>query len=296
MLKKTSLVLVSLLIFAQLFSSFALAVDNSTYYYFEDKVKDSFDFDFTLKLPTKIQFDSLFDIYSRNDYAYNNFYDMKVIYRDFTGDGIYEVAVIYYGTSGDKNLEIYKTSGNRMISIFSGKGNDIRINNNSFSITNVKYDGRNFNETYTYKWGNGKFLRTGYAKTYIKGSYPNYPIYPSYPSYPDYEKPNKITNDERALTVKSFLKARMQGDYKFAYNYLSKAYKGKVNSKDISRLVPNGKVTTIDIFDSQRGDWVVAVIQDSWGQSRVFKFVPVKEKDQYSDYKIDHIVEIPRAN
>jgi hypothetical protein len=29
---------------------------------------------------------------------------------------------------------------------------------------------------------------------------------------------------------------------------------------------------------------------------RVFKFVPVEEKDKYGNFKIDQIVEIPRAN
>lgn len=286
----------AVLLFAQVFSSFALAADTSTYYYFEDKIKDSLDFNFRLVLPTKIQLESLYDISTNNIYRYNNFYDMQIVYRDFDKDGVYEVAVIYYSTSGDKYLEVYKTVGQKMLRVFSGRGNAINISSNSFSITNVKYDGRYFNETYTYKWGNGKFLRTGYAKTYIKDYYIDYPSYPTYPTYPDYEKPSKVTNDERALTVKSFLKARMQGDNKFAYNYISKDYKEKISSKDIAKLVPYGKVTAIDIFDSKRGDWVVAVIKDSWGQSRVFKFVPVYEKDQYSDYKIDQIVEIPKAN
>jgi len=38
------------------------------------------------------------------------------------------------------------------------------------------------------------------------------------------------------------------------------------------------------------------IIRDIWGTSRVFKFVPVNEKDEYGNFKIDEILEIPRAN
>ena len=78
----------------------------------------------------------------------------------------------------------------------------------------------------------------------------------------------------------------MQGDYNFAKNYLSKAYREKINSKDLKSIIPYGRVTALDIFESKRGDWVVAVIKDSWGQDRVFKFVPVEEKDKHAALRL----------
>lgn len=269
MLKKKIVALVVAMLVFQVFSSVALAADTSTYYFLENDVG-----------PLSIHVD-LF-------YTYRPFYNAQKIYRDFDKDGHYEVAVIYNGTYGNKYLTIYKIQGKRMVQIFSGKGDSVRVNSDGFSITNVKYDGRYFYETYTYTWGNGKFLRTGYAKTYIKGGYTDYekPV----PSQPD------VAKDARALTVNSLLKARMQGNYDIAMNYLSEAYKEKIDSKDLKTIIPYGRVTAVDIFDSQRGDWVVAVIRDTWGRDRVFKFVPVEEKDKYGTFKIGDIVEIPRAN
>lgn len=269
MLKKKCFALIAVLLLAQVFSSFALAADNSTYYYLEDEVN-----------PSNIKLDSF------NTYDY--FYNTQKYYRDFDKDGVYEVAVISNGANGQKYLEVYKMSGKKMVRVFSGKGASIRVNTASFSISNVKYDGRYFYETYTYTWGNGKFLRTGYAKTYIKDGNNH--------EKPNKDNPIKVIKDARALMVNSFLKARMQGNYDFAKNYISKAYSEKINAKDLKSLVPYGTVTAVDIFESKRGDWVVAIIKDSWGRSRVFKFVPVEEKDKYSDFKIDQIVEIPRAN
>lgn len=278
MLKKTSLTLIAVLLFAQVFSSFALAQDNSVYYYLENEMEFSHS---KPVITSKIRFDSIS--------TYNYFYYKQTIYRDFDGDGVYEVAVIYYSTSEDKYLEVYKMIGEKIVRVFSGQGASIRINTDSFSISNVKYDGRYFYETYTYQWGNGKFLRTGYAKTYIKNGNMDY-------ERPIKDNPSKVIKDERALTVNSLLKARMQGNYDFAMNYISKAYNEKINSKDLGLIIPNGRVTAVDIFESKRGDWVVAVIKDSWGQDRVFKFVAVEEKDKYGSFKIDQIVEIPRAN
>ena len=281
MLKKISFALITVLLFAQIFSSFALA-DDSTYYYLEDEVESSWAGNFKLVTPSKIQFDSF--------YTYDSFYNnSQTIYRDFDKDGIYEVAVISYSTSGDKYLEVYKIIDQKMIRIFSGKGASIRVNTDSFSISNVKYDGRYFYETYTYQWGNGKFLRTGYAKTYIKDGYIDY-------ERPVKDNPIKVIKDARTLTVNSLLKARMQGNYDLAKNFLSKAYSEKINSKDLRSIIPYGRVTAVDIFESKRGDWVVAVIKDFRGQDRVFKFVPVEERDKYGNFKIDQIVEIPRAN
>ena len=71
-----------------------------------------------------------------------------------------------------------------MTRIFPIKGASIRVNTDSFSIGNVKYDGRCFYETYTYQWGNGRFLRTGYSKTYVKDG------------YIDYEKPLRIIHKD----------------------------------------------------------------------------------------------------
>lgn len=269
MFKKNIVALIAAMLIVQIFSGIALAEDNRIYVYFEKDV-----------IPLSINVD-LF-------YTYRPFYSAQKIHRDFDNDGVYEIAVIYNGTHGYKYLTVYKIQGKRMVQMFSGKGVAIRVNSNGFSISNVKYDGRYFYETYTYTWSNGKFLRTGYAKTYIKeGSF-------------DYEKPIKdrpiISKDERILTVNSLLNARMHGKYDEVMNYLSKAYKEKIDSNKLQSIIPYGNVTAIDIFDSQRGDWVVAVIRDIWGNSRVFKFVPVNEKDGYGNIKIDEIVEIPRAN
>ncbi|HHY42708.1 MAG TPA: hypothetical protein GX514_07670 [Thermoanaerobacterales bacterium] len=268
MLNKKCVALISVLLMTIVFSSAALAANNSTYYYIEDEIG-----------PLSIHKD-LF-------YIYKPFYNAQKIYRDFDKDGVYEIAVIYSGLDGNKHLAVYKIQGNRMVQIFSGKGVTINVNSNGFSISNIKYDGRYFYETYTYTWNNGKFLRTGYAKTYIKNGY-------------DYEKPIKdkpiIRKDERITIVNSFLKARMQGKYDEAMKYLSKAYKSKIDANKLKSIVPYGSVTAVDIFDSQRGDWVVVIIRDIWGTSRVFKFVPVNEKDEYGNFKIDEILEIPRAN
>jgi len=264
MLKKRIVAFVAVVLILQIFSTVALAADSSN----NDVI------------PLSINVD-LF-------YTYRPFYNAQKIYKDFDKDGVYEVAVIYNGANGNKYLAVYKIQGRKMVQIFSGKGISIKVNSNGFSISNIKYDGRYFYETYTYTWSKGKFLRTGYAKTYIKeGSF-------------DYAKPVKdkpiVSKDERVLTVSSLLKARMQGKYNEAMNYLSKGYKEKIDSNKLKSIIPYGTVTAIDIFDSQRGDWVVAVIRDILGNSRVFKFVPVNEKDVYGNIKIDEIVEIPRAN
>jgi hypothetical protein len=279
--KKISYTLTAVLLFVLMFSSFTFAADNGTYYYLEDEVESLSVTNYRLINPSNIHLDSIF--------TYNYIYNKQTIYRDFDGDGVYEVAIIYYSTSGDEYLEVYKIQGQKMTRIFSDKGASIRVNTDSFSIGNVKYDGRCFYETYTYQWGNGRFLRTGYSKTYVKDGYIDY-------EKPIKDNPTKIIKDERTFTVNSLLKARIQGDYDFAKNFLSKAYNEKINSRDLRSIIPYGRVTAVDIFESKRGDWVVAVIKDSWGQDRVFKFVPVEEKDKYGNFKIDQIVEIPRAN
>lgn len=231
-----------------------------------------------------LRFFDYVDIHDINSLEKDNYvYDINIIRRDLTKDGKKETIVTYYNTDGQKYIDIYTNNNEKKTLIFSGKGYSINVQNSSFSITNIKYDSRYFYETYTYQWRNNRFLKTGYAKTYIKNGCVH-------------EKPVTIKNDERILTVKNFLKARMQKDFTTAKNYLTENYKNKTNEKELYRLIPQGKVTTIDIFDSSRGDWVVVVIRDKWGQSRVFKFVPKVESDKYSNTKIDFITEIPKAN
>lgn len=262
MFKKTAKVTIAILLFSLVFSSIAMATENITYTYnFTHSVQQDYF--------VRNQLNSLFITYYRTGLVSGKIYDIEVSLRDFTGDKNHEVAVITHTVTGEKHLDIFTGYGQKMIRIFSGKGDLIKLNFNSFSISNVKYDGRYYNETYTYKWRNGKFLRTGYAKTYIRDD--------GYYEIPIKDKPIKIIKDERAFAVNSLLKARMQGNYDFAMNYLSKAYKEKFGSKDMRSLIPYGQVTTVDIFESQRGDWVVAVIRDYWGQSRVFKFVPTRK-------------------
>jgi hypothetical protein len=280
LLKKSVLLLIALLVFSFSLSGFAFAKDNvATTFHFNESVQQQF--------LIKSRLNSIFSTYYRPGLVSGYIYDIQVTLRDFTGDGTYEIAVISYSITGEKHLDIFSGYGRNMVRIFSGKGDSIELNNNGFSISNVKYDGRYYNETYTYKWGNGKFLRTGYSKTYIKNDYTRWPIK---------EKPDRISKDERVRTVSSLLSARMQGDFDNAMNFLSQSYKKDVSSKELRKLIPYGQVTTVDIFESQRGDWVVAVIRDYSGQSRVFKFVPVEESNEYGNIKIEQIVEIPRAN
>jgi hypothetical protein len=206
--------------------------------------------------------------------------DTDITLRDYTGDGKPEIVVISDTYTGKKYLDIFSVTDKGSSCIFSGSGISIKLNKNTFSISNVRFDGRYYYETYTYQWRSGRFLRTGYAKTYTRSG--------------NYEKP--IKNDERITVVNALLKARMRGDYREFSYYLSKAYQNKVKPENIASIIPYGKVTAIDIFDSKNGDWVVVVIRDMWGQDRVFKFVPVQEKDIYGSFKIDYIMEIPRAN
>lgn len=303
-MKKISVTLIALVLIFQ-FSSFAFASENNiaTSKNVQNKVvRTIYQNNYTTsRYMSQKQIDSLLGNYVKFTVRNYDIADADIVYRDLTGDGVYELIILYQGFYGERYLEIYTPVGNKMVRIFSGQGGSIDIGKNSFSITNIKFDGRYFYETYTYRWRNGKFLRTGYSKTYIKndGYFWEWPTQNNALSWSDWSNWNNtfdITKDERTLTVKNLLKARMTGELNFARNYLSKDLKSKTSSNKLCNLIPYGKVSTIDIFDSQRGDWVVAVINDNWGQSRVFKFVPVKEKDQYGNYKIDQIVEIPRAN
>lgn len=302
-MKKIGATLIALLLVFQ-FSSFAFASEsnNFTSNNIQSKVvKTIYQNNYTTsRYMSQKQIDSLLGNYVRLTVKNYDIADADIAYRDLTGDGKYELIILYQGFYGEKYLEIYTPVGNKMIRIFSGQGGSINIGKNSFSITNIKFDGRYFYETYTYSWRNGKFLRTGYSKTYIKDNgffweWSQNDI-PSWDNWSNWNSSKNDVKDERTLTVKNLLKARMTEDLKFARNYLSKDLKSKTSTSKLRNLIPYGKVSTIDIFESQRGDWVVAVINDRWGQSRVFKFVPVKEKDQYGNYKIDQIIEIPRAN
>lgn len=303
-MKKIGATLIALFLIFQ-FSSFAFASENNivTSNNVQSKVvKTIYQNNYTTSWHmSQKQIDSLLGNYVKFTVRNYDIADADIVYRDLTGDGIYELIILYQGFYGERYLEVYTPVSNKMIRIFSGQGGSINIGKNSFSITNIKFDGRYFYETYTYRWRNGKFLRTGYSKTYIKndGYFWEWPTQNNTPSWSNWSNWNNtfdVTKDERTLTVKNLLKARMTGELKFARNYLSKDLKSKTSSNKLHNLIPYGKVSTIDIFDSQRGDWVVAVINDNWGQSRVFKFVPVKEKDQYGNYKIKQIIEIPRAN
>ncbi|MCR4429820.1 MAG: hypothetical protein NUV45_02235 [Tepidanaerobacteraceae bacterium] len=285
MFKKLSLIFTLTLVLGVILSSFASAAQDDPQNSIKSQVMTGILKNNTNKYSiTGTQLNSMLADYSKNHRQSDYINGLDVTIKDFTGDGKLDVGIISSNGKGDKYLDIYTFSGNKTYRIFSGKGKSIKINKYSFDITNVGYDGRYYNETYTYQWSesHGRFLRVGYAKTYIKGG-----------NGGGYEKPGKY--DERISTAKSLLSARMSGNYEQAAKYLSTAYREKLGTEGIGSAIPYGMVTAVDIFESQRGDWVAVVMKDRWGQSRVFKLVPVQEKDQYGNYKIDNIVEIPQA-
>ncbi|AYO30209.1 hypothetical protein D2962_05895 [Biomaibacter acetigenes] len=282
MFKKLSLILVLVIVLGVVFSGFAAASQKDTQNSIKSRImtdilKDNDKTDFI----TWKQLSSMFADYSKNRLQSDYIVDYDVIVKDFTGDGKIDVGIISNNDRGQKYLDIYTFYGNNAYRIFSGKGKFIKINKYSFDITNIGYDGRYYHETYTYQWSKvyWKFLRIGYARTYIKSG--------------DYDK--SVYDDERIVTVKALLSARMNGNYDLAEKYLSKSYREKLGNDGIASVIPYGWVSAVDIFESQRGDWVVVVMKDRWNQSRVFKFVPVPEKDNYGNYKIDNIIEIPEA-
>lgn len=285
MLKKLSFVLTLTLVLGVMFSSFAVAAQNDPQNSIRSQVMTGI-----LKNNAKTgsitgtQLNSMLGDYSKNHRQSDYINGLDVTIKDFNGDGKLDVGIISSNGRGEKYLDIYTFSGNKTYRIFSGKGISIKINKYSFEITNIGYDGRYYYETYTYQWStnHSRFLRVGYDKTYIKGG-----------NGGGYEKPGKY--DERISTAKSLLSARMSGNYEQAAKYLSTAYREKLGTKGIGSVIPYGTVTAVDIFESQRGDWVAVVMKDRFGQSRVFKFVPVQQKDQYGNYKIDNIIEIPQA-
>lgn len=305
-MKKISIVFITLILILQ-FSSFALASEYNINNITKDngiQSKDLNQSNYTTDkyIISQKQLDYLLENYVNNTTKTYDIINADIIYKDLTNDGIYELIILYQDFNGEKYLEIYTPVNNKITRIFSGYGDHINIDQNSFSITNTEFDGRYFYETYTYRWRNGKFLRTGYSKTYIRDNefFWELPTQKNNPSWNNWPNGNtnktNITRDERILTVENLLKARMTGNINFSKNYLSKNFKKDIDNNKLRQLIPYGKVSNIDIFESQRDDWVVVVINDRWGQSRVFKFVPIKEKDQYGNYKIDQIKEIPRAN
>ncbi len=289
MFKKFSVVIIALILIVQSLSSFALAADNNNQNMIQGKVitevvqSENFRYGYLTPRQLSILLNVLGEPYS----IWNEIADVDVTLRDYTGDGVLDIAIVYTDVYNYKHLHIYTITGNNAVRIFSGAGSHLNLNRKNFSISNVKYDGRYFYETYTYEWSQirGRFLRIGYAKTYIR----------DYDGNNHWRPIKPITKDERIKTVSAFLNERMNGRMESAENYLSESNKAEVDAQDLKALVPYGKVTAIDIFDSQRGDWVVVVIRDYWGRSRVFKFVPIEEENEFGKFKIDNIIEIPEA-
>lgn len=305
MLKKLVTSVVVLLLLSQLVAGFALAAEGNDQYYIKAKITR----DIRLE-PYGWQFsygylDLVIDTYMRYAHSSQDIVDVNVALRNYTGNGSFDVAIISHSRTGVKYLDIFAFSGDKMTRVFSGSGSQVKLGADSFSIGNIKNDGRYYYEAYNYTWRDGKFLRTGYSKTYIKDwndfyfDY-DYNDYYDYNYYYDYfnptrpiVRPEKPSKDERINVVRSMVNARMSGKDSVAKDFLSEAFKKQLGNKGVDTLLPYGRLTAVDIFNSQRGDWVVAVIKDSWGIDRVFKFVPVKEN---GTFKIDAIVEIPRAN
>ena len=73
-------------------------------------------------------------------------------------------------------MDIFSGYGRNMVRIFSGKGDSIELNNNGFSISNVKSMGVTIMKPILINGVMANFLRTGYSKTYIKNDYTRWPI------------------------------------------------------------------------------------------------------------------------
>ncbi|HHW01517.1 MAG TPA: hypothetical protein GXX35_01645 [Thermoanaerobacterales bacterium] len=285
MLKKLSLVLTFIMVLGAVSSGFAAAAQKDA----QDNIKSQVISSIMQSNKkagsiTPTQLSSMLADYLKNRLQSDSIVGSDVTVKDFTGDGKLDAGIISSSARGEKYLDIYTFSGKKAYRIFSGSGNAVKINKYSFDITNIGFDGRYYYETYTYRWSAdySRFLRVGYARTYIRGG-----------NGGGYENPGRY--DERIVTAKALLSARMKGNYELAAKYLSKSYREKLGIDGIASVIPYGTVTAVDIFESQRGDWVAVVMKDRWGQSRVFKFVPIQEKNQYGNYKIDNIIEIPEA-
>ncbi|HHY05334.1 MAG TPA: hypothetical protein GX534_09150 [Thermoanaerobacterales bacterium] len=292
MLKKLGIVTIALMLILQTASGFALAADNSNQYTVQSKVivQAAQNWNYRYEYLTSEQLDSLLNVLGKSYFRWNEITDVKITLKDYTQDGVLDIAIVYTDIYNNKYLDIYTVRGNNTVKVFSGVGNKLDLGGKTFSISNIKYDGRYFYETYTYQWSQqkGTFLRIGYGKTYIRDYNSDYDDY--------YERPVKpINKDERISTVRAFLNARLNGKMDLATRYLSKSYKDTVSERELKNIVPYGKVTAIDIFESRRGDWVAVVMKDTWGKNHVFKFVPVEEKNEFGKYKISNIIEIPEA-
>lgn len=301
MLKKFGTTLVIVLLLSQLASGLAFAAEDNQQYYIRTKITKDIGNE-----PNGWQYsygylDAVINAYMNYGYFSKDVVDVNVALRNYTGNNRFDVAIISHGRTGVKYLDIFSFSGNKLTRVFSGSGSYVKLDAKSFSIGNVKNDGRYFYEAYTYTYRDGKFLRTGYSKSYIKDwndfyydygydYYYDYYVRPQKPNSPII-RPEKPVNDGRINVARSLINARMSG--KDVKEFLSENFKKQVGNKGVNSLIPLGRLTAIDIFDSQRGDWVVAVIKDTRGLDRVFKLVPVNEN---GNIKIDAILEIQKAN
>lgn len=286
MLKKISVITLTLVLASQIFAGFAMAAENNNTYAIQNKIiKDIYLSPKGWNTPWS-QVNSVLNNYLTNRMGKNTkdpIVGAYAVIRDYTSDNVDDIVIISYGRSGKQYIDIYTVAGRWAVLRFSGSGDVVKLNNNTFSLINYGYNGRHYYATHTYQWLWGKFVKTGYSITYYRnGSSSPKPIKPKY--------------DERIETAKALLSARMKGNFELAGKYLSKAYREKIGGgSGLKNLIPWGTVSAVDIFDSQRGDWVAVVMKDWAGRSRVFKLVPIEEKDNYGNIKINEIVEIPQA-
>lgn len=286
MLKRISVLTLTFILLSQLFAGFAMAAENNNNYAIQTKIiKDIYLNPRGWNTPWT-QVSSLLNSYEETRLGTKSKDPIVSVYavvKDYTLDKKDDIAIVSYGKSGKQYIDVYTLAGRTAVLRFSGVGDVVKLNDKSFSLTNYGYDGRHYYATHTYEWLRGKFVKTGYSITYYKNGSSN-------------TKPtNPGKYDERIVTAKALLSARMKGDFELASKYLSSSYKEKIGTSGLKNIIPYGVVTAVEIFDSQRGDWVAVVMKDWSGRSRVFKFVPVEEKDQYGNIKINEIVEIPQA-
>jgi len=286
MLKKVSILALTFILLSQLFTGFVMAAENNSNYAIQTKIIKEIYLNPKGWNTPWAQVSFLLNSYEKshlNDKSKDPIVNLYVVFKDYTMDKKDDVIIVSNGKSGKQYIDVYTLTGKGAVLRFSGSGDVVKLNDKSFSLINYGYNGRYYYETHTYEWLGGKFVKTAYSITYYKDSSSN-------------TKPtNPKKNDERIATAKALLSARMKGDFELASKYLSKSYREKIGISGLKNIIPYGVVTAVDIFESQRGDWVAVVMKDWAGRSRVFKFVPVEEKDQYGNIKISEIVEIPQA-
>ncbi len=286
MLKRISVLTLTFILLSQLFVGFAMAAENNNSYAVQTKIiKDIYLSPKGWDTPWA-QVSSLLNSYEKTrlgDKSKDPIVSVYAVVGDYTLDKRDDIIIVSYGKSGKQYIDVYTLAGRRAVLTFSGAADVVKLNNKNFALTNYGYNGRHYYVTHTYEWLWGKFVKTGYSITY----------------YRDGSSSTKPTNpgkyDERIATAKALLSARMKGNFELANKYLSSSYKEKIGTSGLKNIIPYGVVTAVDIFESQRGDWVAVVMKDWSGRSRVFKLVPVAEKDQYGNIKINEIVEIPQA-